>query len=718
VSQNALSPPAVRRHYGPTDRIGLRVGTEMAVYYRCRESNASGHIFERIEQPGYIETFTHEDVSAFEKTPGYRFDRALFAEKNARARLTSGVDDFSKLPDREKPKAIWMADWVKRFEVMRQAGLTNLRDHSVKAAIATIQAGIEADAKQRAENLRAGGVYAVKKPPSVRTLLEWRRKLIGGGGNPIALRHGYRHCGGNHQGIDSEVETMMVKHARRFAAENRPLKVRLYEDFTDELKTLNEVRVVAGSPAYPIPCDKTFFHRIDRLTSFEVCAGQLGLDNAGKEHRPISSGLDVTRPGERIEIDEWRVPLQTLMIEAGVWEALNREERRLVARARWWLNVAIDAASRCILGMRLSKTATSVSAIATLAMCFIDKKIYADAVGALTPWDQFCGIETVCTDQGSAYIGEEFKGAAVSVGAEPENPPAGLAEWRARIERLFGTAHTQLISRFTGRSFHNVVALAGYPSEDRASLTLEELSWAFVRYFVDVYHNSPHEGLDGETPRNCFKRLSKLYGVVPPPDAKTLRNAFGLRLTRRLEKRGVRVANLHFQSLKLQEFRRKVGSRNVQVRLDPNDIGAISVKVSDSPENWLTVPCIRKGFVGVRAADWLEARLELRRQFGDEAKIDESIVRKALAAIQEMAESAVRRAGISTMLTAKEINDAERRLTISWAPSEEDEAPGDAELFDGIVPRPLPKSKAETSKPATSKIVAPADAPDDWSVED
>src|SRR3546814_19169462 len=88
---------------------------------------------------------------------------------------------------------------------------------------------------------------------------------------------------------------------------------------------------------------------------------------------------------------------------------------------------------------------------------------------------------------------------------------------RGRIEGVFGTIHAQLLSWFDGRTFENVVARGDYPAEARASLLVEELNRVLIRYVVDYYHNHPHEGLGGETPRNCWNRLVGRYGVKPPP---------------------------------------------------------------------------------------------------------------------------------------------------------------------------------------------------------
>src|SRR3546814_4107563 len=118
---------------------------------------------------------------------------------------------------------------------------------------------------------------------------------------------------------------------------------------------------------------------------------------------------------------------------------------------------------------------------------------------------------------------------------------------RGRIERVFGTIHTQLLSWFDGRTFENVVARGDYPAEARASLLVEELNRVLIRYVVDYYHNHPHEGLGGEPPRNCWNRLVGRYGVKPPPPSHWKRHIFGIRAERIIGNLGLLYLGLRFQ---------------------------------------------------------------------------------------------------------------------------------------------------------------------------
>jgi putative transposase len=233
-----------------------------------------------------------------------------------------------------------------------------------------------------------------------------------------------------------------------------------------------------------------------------------------------------------------------------------------------------------------------------------------------------------------------------------------MPQMRARNERFFRTMNKGLFSRIDGQTFENVVVKGDYEAEARAVLDIAEIGRMIVRWIVDVYHNSPHAGLGGETPRNAWLRLSKTYPVLPPPDVDVSRHVFGVTVERQIGNEGIRVLGVRYQSLELQRVRRGVGLKPVLVRINPADLGYVSVRTK---EGWLTVPCQRSGFDGVSVTRWLEAEHTLRRTNANMTKLSEPVVFQALRDIQEMSDAATKRAGIASPILASADVDAFER---------------------------------------------------------
>ena len=338
-------------------------------------------------------SFTHEEFAELERDQGYRYIADGYSEEKAAARIRSGVDHFAFLPEEEAPKILWREEWCKRVVEKRKAVKGRRVRMKMSDLIDEIDAEMAAEAKLAASAARAGWQTIHRKAPGARRLRDWLKIYEKGGRRPEALRDQYRECGKNAPRISGAVESLLVDCARAYLTEKVATQVACYRLLKEKLDGLNEERAARGRDPLPLPCDRALYDRIRRLGALEKTLGRAGQTAASKEFAASTTGFDVRMPGERIEIDEWMLPLQTLLIEAGEWEKLTEEQQEAVERVRWWVSVAIDVATRCILAMRLSRTANKAyTAVSTLAMIVADKSRYANAVGALTPWDMCTGF--------------------------------------------------------------------------------------------------------------------------------------------------------------------------------------------------------------------------------------------------------------------------------------------------------------------------------------
>ncbi|MBR0910630.1 Mu transposase C-terminal domain-containing protein [Bradyrhizobium japonicum] len=139
-------------------------------------------------------------------------------------------------------------------------------------------------------------------------------------------------------------------------------------------------------------------------------------------------------------------------------------------------------------------------------------------------------------------------------------------------------------------------------------------------------------------------QLVERYGVLPPPGRDEVRNIFGPRIERALDHRGVRVAGVHYQSARLQEYRRKVGDARVAVKFDPEDLGRVSVWIDDA---WLTVPAIVGSLDGVHLDHWSEAIKDLRRRNLIQSSLSRHYVDAAIRDLSSMGRLALSFADVS-----------------------------------------------------------------------
>ena len=677
------------------------------------QETLEGHVLCHVDNPKVHVAVSHAELATLQKREDFRYAPEYFGAKRAETRLVSGVEE---LIDSSRASLLltarmygWAADFLELERKQAQepkkprSERISRSDAGMRRAIERILAQREAGRKDAREEAPGAGASSdpmahrkrrfgsdLKKKSNKKdedtekdentgkdkdtTPKEWIpcvrsfRKyvlLLEQYGSADVMRPRTDVCGCNAPRVSLACEMLMAEVAARYMSETRPTKASLYLDLKLRVADAAKAAAEAGfGEVIEVPSRRTFYSRINALPAYQVHAARFGLKAAEKKFGSVTMGLDAKRPGQFVIIDEFRVPMQTILVKSGAWQLMTAKERKACEKLRPWVCVALDAATRVILGMSISREQSTSSVLATLRMVMSDKGPYADAVGALSSWDMALRPEVVMTDAGSTFISDPVRAALAGLRIGNSTGAASRPMLRALIERVFGTIHTQLLCRFTGRTFANVVQKGDYDAEDRASLTPEDLCWALPRYAVDVYHNSPHEGLDGETPANYFRRLSQLYPPTPVPDLHTMRSVFGFDIERRSGPRGVRVLGLYYQGHALQEHRRAYNDGKVTVRVDPMNMGGVSVLLDGA---WMPLHCATRNLDGVTLREWIATATALRNRHARDAKITEPLLLDAIRAIQELSERRIEMVGLGDVRPSQRMLElAERNLDIGW----------------------------------------------------
>ncbi|TDT92483.1 putative transposase [Azorhizobium sp. AG788] len=616
-----------------------------------------GHVLARRSDPNFFETFSHEELDKYLQEGSVEYRPNVLSYNKSRLSLTQLYHDILDLPQRARQELLIRKHWCDSFLIEENQKKVSRSDASIRAFVARHLASRIAE--QRGRGRHGSDDIKIEHPPAPSTLRRWLKIYELFGLEPMALVDNYARSGNSLSRFPAELTQMMDDHARQYLDRKQPTIKIVLERLCQAVRKRNKALAAEGKAALPMPSRRAFGLVIKRLDPFQVYAARNGVEAAKKKFSIVRNGLGVNRPLEVVQADGHTLPLSSLMAETEIWESLSPEAKAQIERSRLKVSVVIDVATRCVLGLLLVKNVSSASSIETLRMAVSDKREMARSLGCTTPWDMMGTFETIITDNGPEYANEWFQMAVLGLHAEASFPPAGAPQLRGHIERFFRTMHSGLFSRFSGRTFEDVVRKGDYPAEENASLLIDEVWQLIVRWVVDVYHNTPHSGLGGETPRSAWLRLSKLYPPRLPPDPDRARHVFGLDVERPIANHGVRVLGLNYQSLKLQELRRLKPNSKVRVRIDRADLGHISVELGTG--EWLTVECVRHGFDGVSARHWMLAAERIRRRHADLAKVSESAVFEALAEIEGAARAAEARAGIeSSLLDRKSIAEFER----------------------------------------------------------
>jgi len=732
MSALSLTAPAQIYRFNRHDRITIN-----GVSYTCYNSDAYGHEFQRTDGTNICETFTHYQIEDLLRTNKMTVDRQFFSPQAAHSKVITHGLTWEDLTDQEKNQIIWRKEYCDHFLRMEaQIDWVCRSEDAMKRAIAEIQDTItRQDAKPR-----SGTAIEIIAAPTWTTLLRWINKYENGGFDKMMLMSGRRRSGNDDDRLSSEVRDLVKNYAKSYLDRREPSVVTVYNQLKTRIDELNAERNPSSASYLKAPSIRTLYREVEQLDPFHVAVGRDGIEAAQKKFFITHSGLKNYRPLGWVQMDDWKVHLHTLLERSDEWRALNPEVKSALGAIRCNLTYAIDAATRCIVGANLTiEGATLASALRCLQMIVSDKTSLAQKYGCKTPWKMHGSPEVIVTDGGSNFIAPEFKAAALAICTQPEVAIGGIPELRGTIERSFRTIDQSLMPYFTGRTFSNVTAKGNYDSQKDASISVKELGNAMIRWIVDVYHNSPHAGLNFKTPYNAWLEATRECGIEVAPPYERIRHIFGTTIQRKIGGRGIRFLNVHYQSEPLQKIRREAGQRRVSVRIDQDNMGEISVKGN---HGWISVPAADDGMngvlKGVSVPMWLETAAHLRRLHAAQADLSWPIVADAIRDIKAMSDRAIKNSGLSApVIGAEELNKADRELNRTFriraayarATDRTDDADyddidvSDDPSLDGDLETPPEPSEAPSARSSrkSPEPLPPANSTagdeDDWSVE-
>lgn len=469
-----------------------------------------------------------------------------------------------------------------------------------------------------------------------------------------------RLCGNRNQ-LNPEIVQVIAYHVRRFCSRERPSMQDIIDAVNADLERMNrgrrpEDRLAVG--------DEAVRRRIRKIAPFIRDLGRDGEDRTLAHYTAVGKGSTALYPMQRIEMDDWEADLFALIKSSPQWKKLSRETRKKVPRIRCNVSAAIDCASKSIVGLSVAaQPPSSATTRATLRSILNDKTPMAEWVGAKSDWPMAGRPEMVASDGGSAFRGDIDD--VLRHIAAPRSIPEQDPRKRGTIEAFFRNLKG-LLSYFAGRAFSNVVEKGDYPSEELASLTVEEFHRAVIRWIVDKYHHTPHRRLDGLRPYEAWCKLSESGpGVPPPPSEEQMVLAFGLKQSCAIDRYGVWFLNLRYNSEEVGHLHRLIGKRKVFVFVDPEEIGEARILIPLEHRgnscfggtSLLRVPCMDPSAKGRTLVDLILRNKAYRAAAKQSEKDGEPFRLAAVANLLEGGERARRDAGLPSGYPSQPVLD-------------------------------------------------------------
>ena len=549
--------------------------------FQVADETDKGFVLVRVDGTGVAQFFEHATLSRRANASLLTNNRNKFRPENAVQAAHSETDLLTTLSDEAQAEVHFRLAMVDAANELQAEGILKRTETSIKANMGLIRERatqmLELNARNKGERLARSEVTAARVGTS--TLRKWMKKHDIGG--VYALVDKRNEGGPRKRRLSPDELLILSREVQKFVGTQKLTKEAIFQNVETAFRVENDIREAKTLSLLQVPSRETVRQEINKLDPFLVMCGREGLAKAKAKFAPLRSGLEVTRPLERVEIDDYDLDLMSFFATSGVLKWFSTKALNSLGltgeKGRWRVSAAICCATKCIVGMCITRNPSSQSALKTIEMTTRDKGVWSDAVGALSPWNQYGTIGLLVVDNGSAFVAANTKAAMKDLGIAYINPPKGPKELRGTIERVFGTMAQGLLPRLTGRTFSDVVEKGDYNAESLTALNVEDVCEALIRWVVDIYHRTPHRGLSGSTPQEAWQQLTEKYGVTPPPDLRTRRLVFGTKTTRKVGKHGVRVLNINYHHPSIAEWLLHNEDREVNIRWYPDDIGACAV---------------------------------------------------------------------------------------------------------------------------------------------
>lgn len=333
------------------------------------------------------------------------------------------------------------------------------------------------------------------------------------------------------------------------------------------------------------PSRNTILARIRGLDARAVAKARLQASEAACLVDPVPGTYRVDNALDVVQIDH--TPVDVIVVD---------EAHRLPI-GRPWLTLAIDVATRVVVGFYVSLEAPSSTSVALcLTQAVLPKEPWLKARTLACSWPVWGLPRALHADNGADFTSAALRRGCDEYGIRLILRPIATPHYGGHIERLIGTLMGR-VHLLPGTTGSNPQDKGAYPAEDASVLTMAELERWLAIEICEQYHRRVHRGLR-RSPlaawQDALRQAGGGLGALPDqPDQFAL--SFLPFERRTLRRDGLHLFNIRYWDPALPVIV-KLGE-SVLVRYDPRNLSKVYVAGSDEryhpiPYADLTLPPI------------------------------------------------------------------------------------------------------------------------------
>ena len=457
---------------------------------------------------------------------------------------------------------------------------------------------------------------------SVSSLYRWLADYRRAGKDLRALIPATHQRGGKGRSrLTAEVEAVIDRILRpRYLVREAVTIDDVWHEIVASIADENQTR--APSNQLTVPSRTTVARRIEHLDLRERVAARQGSRSARQAFAHHGQRSEPTLPLERVELDHTRVDLIVV------------DEQDHLPLGRPTLTYCLDIATRYPLGLYLGFEPPSYLAVMEcLAHAIRPKPSSRDVYGADHDWQVYGLPTTLVVDNGKEFTGHDLQDACDVLGVRLVHSPVQTPQFKAGIERLFGTMNTRLFHTLPGTTFGSVVQRGDYDSLEQACISLRELQQLVTIFVVDIYAEQFHRGLNG-VPARCWEQAVHA-GFVPrvPARADEVLVLLGRSVERVIQAYGVEFESLRYNCAALAPLRQRLAGKPVKVKYHPADLSRVYV-YDPFEQQYLPIPALAEAYT--QGLSLWKHRVIRRTVLDEQQSVDLAALGQAKRKLQEI----------------------------------------------------------------------------------
>jgi putative transposase len=249
-----------------------------------------------------------------------------------------------------------------------------------------------------------------------------------------------------------------------------------------------------------VPSRGTVLRRVAQLDPLKTTQARQGRDAARTKQSAGGAPPPITHLLQQVQMDH--TPVDVIVVD----------ERHRLPIGRPYVTVAIDVASRCIVGLVVTLEAPSATSVGLcLARMVTDKQAWLEQLGVDAVWPMSGKPYELYVDNAAEFKSEALRRGCEQHGIAVSYRPPGLPHFGGIVERVIGTMMRLVHDELPGTTFSNVGERGAYDSDGRAVMTMTELN-AWLVLAVACYHGQVHDGLS-RTPAAVWAELAERDGT-------------------------------------------------------------------------------------------------------------------------------------------------------------------------------------------------------------